>query len=168
MCFYSILFFIRSLSFKDQKEGKSKGEKNEEKNPILSDQEQNQLVKSLAEQFIEEMKTATTADEETKRLAPLETRFLVKKDLIKTRFSDVVGCEEVKDELISVTKQLKDPKQFVDMGVSLPKGCLLVGRSGVGKTMLARAFAGKSCTAKIQFAIAKIHCTQNPIQGQLL
>ena len=78
--FIRYYFFIRSLSFKEQKEGKSKGEKNEEKNPILSDQEQNQLVKSLAEQFIKEMHTATTADEETKRLAPLETRFLVKKD----------------------------------------------------------------------------------------
>jgi len=59
-------------------------------------------------------------------------------------FKDVAGIEDVKEELSEIVDFLKEPKKYTDFGISLPKGLLLVGPPGVGKTMIAKAVAGEA------------------------
>ncbi len=65
----------------------------------------------------------------------------------KITFADVAGQEEAKHELEEVVEFLKNPQKFVKMGARIPKGVLLVGMPGTGKTMLARAVAGEAGVA---------------------
>ena len=62
----------------------------------------------------------------------------------KVRFSDIAGTEEEKEELKEIVEFLKAPKKFTDLGARIPKGVLLVGHPGTGKTLLARAVAGEA------------------------
>ena len=67
-----------------------------------------------------------------------------------TRFDDVIGAEDAKDELRYFIKYLKEPKEFLKKGARPPKGILLYGDPGTGKTMLARAMAGESGVTFLQ------------------
>ena len=69
---------------------------------------------------------------------------VVEEGKIKTRFTDVAGVDEAKDELVEVVDFLKQPKKYTDIGGKIPKGVLLVGDPGTGKTLLARAVAGEA------------------------
>ena len=60
------------------------------------------------------------------------------------RFSDVAGEDEAKENLAEIVDYLHDPKKYEDIGASMPKGILLVGPPGTGKTMLAKAVAGEA------------------------
>ena len=62
----------------------------------------------------------------------------------KIMFDDVAGIEEAKEELQEIVEFLKDPKKFTRLGGRIPKGVLLVGAPGTGKTLLARAIAGEA------------------------
>ena len=62
----------------------------------------------------------------------------------KITFNDVAGLKEAKEELKEVVDFLKNPKKFLKMGARIPRGVLLLGQAGVGKTLLARAVAGES------------------------
>ncbi len=59
-------------------------------------------------------------------------------------FEDVAGVDEEKEELQEIVEFLKSPKKFTDMGARIPKGVLLVGQPGTGKTLLAKAVAGEA------------------------
>ena len=62
----------------------------------------------------------------------------------RVTFTDVAGAKEAKEELLEVVDFLKNPKKFLDIGARIPKGILLMGAPGTGKTLLARAVAGEA------------------------
>ena len=73
-----------------------------------------------------------------------KARMTAPDDKNKITFKDVAGIEEEKEELEEIVEFLKNPKKFTDMGARIPKGVLLVGQPGTGKTLLAKAVAGEA------------------------
>jgi cell division protease FtsH len=73
---------------------------------------------------------------------------LLGEDQVKVNFSDVAGCDEAKEEVSELVDFLKEPGKFTKLGGKLPRGVLLLGSPGTGKTLLAKAIAGE---AKVPF-----------------
>ena len=73
-----------------------------------------------------------------------KARMMTPADRNKITFDDVAGVDEEKEELQEIVEFLKSPKKFTDMGARIPKGVLLVGQPGTGKTLLAKAVAGEA------------------------
>ena len=81
-------------------------------------------------------KTMTFGKSKARMMTPAEKN--------KITFEDVAGVDEEKEELEEIVQFLKNPKKFTDMGARIPKGVLLVGQPGTGKTLLAKAVAGEA------------------------
>ena len=73
---------------------------------------------------------------------------MLSEDQVKVTFNDVAGTDEAKDEVTEMVDFLRDPSKFQKLGGKIPKGVLMVGAPGTGKTLLARAIAGE---AKVPF-----------------
>ena len=73
-----------------------------------------------------------------------KARMMTPADKNKITFADVAGVDEEKEELEEIVEFLKSPKKYTDMGARIPKGVLLVGQPGTGKTLLAKAVAGEA------------------------
>ena len=73
-----------------------------------------------------------------------KARMMTPAEKNKITFEDVAGVDEEKEELEEIVQFLKNPKKFTDMGARIPKGVLLVGQPGTGKTLLAKAVAGEA------------------------
>ncbi|WP_422237469.1 ATP-dependent zinc metalloprotease FtsH [Sulfuricurvum sp.] len=69
---------------------------------------------------------------------------LVNSEKPKTKFDDVAGVQEAKEEVLEIVDFLKFPDRYVELGAKIPKGVLLVGSPGTGKTLLAKAVAGEA------------------------
>jgi len=73
---------------------------------------------------------------------------LLNEEQIKISFKDVAGCDEAKEDVSELVDFLRDPEKFTKLGGKLPRGVLMVGSPGTGKTLLAKAIAGE---AKVPF-----------------
>ena len=73
---------------------------------------------------------------------------------VTTRFNDVEGIDSAKDELEEIVDFLKNPEKYYGSGARIPRGALLAGAPGTGKTLLARAIAGESSVPFLQCSAA--------------
>ena len=87
---------------------------------------------------------ANQAGGKTLSFGKSKARMMTTADRNKVTFDDVAGVDEEKEELQEIVQFLKNPKKFTDMGARIPKGVLLVGQPGTGKTLLAKAVAGEA------------------------
>ena len=90
------------------------------------------------------MNSSQNGGNKTMSFGKSRARMLSPQDKAKITFKDVAGVDEEKEELEEIVEFLKNPKKFTDMGARIPKGVLLVGAPGNGKTMLAKAVAGEA------------------------
>ena len=84
------------------------------------------------------------AGNKTMTFGKSRARMMGSTEKTKVTFNDVAGVDEEKEELEEIVEFLKSPKKFTDMGARIPKGVLLVGQPGTGKTLLAKAVAGEA------------------------
>lgn len=99
------------------------------------------LMAGLAVWMINKMNGAQSANGKAFEFSKSRARLEGK---VKVRFTDVAGCDEEKQEMAEIIDYLKYPKKFEAMGARIPKGILLAGHPGTGKTLLAKAVAGEA------------------------
>ena len=99
------------------------------------------LMIGLAVWMINKMSGAQSANGKAFEFSKSRARLEGK---VKVRFADVAGCDEENQEMAEIIEYLKYPKKFEKMGARIPKGVLLAGHPGTGKTLLAKAVAGEA------------------------
>ena len=82
---------------------------------------------------------------------------LINSEKPDTKFDDVQGVEEAKDEVKEIVDFLKFPERYMELGAKIPKGLLLVGPPGTGKTLLAKAVAGEASVPFFSVSGSGIH-----------
>ncbi len=90
------------------------------------------------------MNSSAAGNNKTLSFGKSKARMMTSAGSNKITFDDVAGVDEEKEELQEIVEFLKNPKKFTDMGARIPKGVLLVGSPGTGKTLLAKAVAGEA------------------------
>ncbi len=90
------------------------------------------------------MNSTSQGNNKTLSFGKSKARMMTAENKNKVTFADVAGVDEEKEELQEIVEFLKNPKKFTDMGARIPKGVLLVGSPGTGKTLLAKAVAGEA------------------------
>ena len=90
------------------------------------------------------MNPSSQGGNKTMSFGKSKARMMTPADKNKVTFADVAGVDEEKEELEEIVEFLKSPKKYTDMGARIPKGVLLVGHPGTGKTLLAKAVAGEA------------------------
>ncbi len=90
------------------------------------------------------MSNTQSGGNKTMSFGKSRARMMGTSERTKVTFADVAGVDEEKEELEEIVEFLKSPKKFTDMGARIPKGVLLVGHPGTGKTLLAKAVAGEA------------------------
>ena len=90
------------------------------------------------------MNSSAQGNNKTLSFGKSRAKMMTSADKNKITFEDVAGVDEEKEELQEIVEFLKNPKKFTDMGARIPKGVLLVGSPGTGKTLLAKAVAGEA------------------------
>ena len=90
------------------------------------------------------MNGSTQGGGKTTSFGKSKARMMTPVEKNKITFADVAGVDEEKEELEEIVEFLRNPKKFTDMGARIPKGVLLVGQPGTGKTLLAKAVAGEA------------------------
>ena len=90
------------------------------------------------------LNSANQGGNKTMSFGKSKARLVVNNEKNRVTFADVAGVDEEKEELQEIVEFLKSPKKFTDMGARIPKGVLLVGHPGTGKTLLAKAVAGEA------------------------
>ena len=94
--------------------------------------------------FMMSSNQAGGAGTKTMTFGKSKARMINPQDKARVTFKDVAGVDEEKEELEEIVEFLKNPRKFTDMGARIPKGVLLVGSPGTGKTLLAKAVAGEA------------------------
>ena len=90
------------------------------------------------------MNNSQNGGNKTMTFGKSKAKMINPQDKARVTFKDVAGVDEEKEELEEIVEFLKNPRKFTDMGARIPKGVLLVGQPGTGKTLLAKAVAGEA------------------------